>query len=436
VKYESVAVINGRVVGHVGQAAGKYVLRYEHAWRYADGAFPLSLSLPLTRAEHGDEAVRPYLANLLPDNDAVLRAWARRYQISANNPLALLAHVGEECPGALQLLSPDRAEELLASNARVPDPVEWLSEDEIGARLRRVLKEPGTGRQPGDPGQFSLAGAQPKIALLFTGTRWGIPSGRTPTTHILKPPAQRGLEGFAENEHVCLQLAARLGLPAARSEVRSFGGQVAFVVERYDRVRRGDGWLRLHQEDFCQALGTPPYQKYESDGGPQAHDIIRLLAERSLEPDEDVATMVGALALNWALAGTDAHAKNYSHLMQPGGLVRLAPLYDVVSLLPYAESRGPRTKLAMSIGGEYRMRYIQRRHWERLAESIGADRKTLVELVADVVERVPGALGEVCGEATDRGLGHPVLARLRKEVGKHVSACQAALRRSGTPREN
>jgi serine/threonine-protein kinase HipA len=145
VKYESVAVINGRVVGHVGQAAGKYVLRYEHAWRYADGAFPLSLSLPLTREEHGDDAVRPYLANLLPDNDTVLRAWARRYQVSASNPLALLAHVGEECPGALQLLPPERADELLGREGRAPDVVEWLSEDEVGARLRRVLEEPARG---------------------------------------------------------------------------------------------------------------------------------------------------------------------------------------------------------------------------------------------------------------------------------------------------
>lgn len=269
---------------------------------------------------------------------------------SANNPLALLCHVGEECPGALQLLPPNRAEELLASAGRA-DVVEWLTDDEIAARLRRVAMEPGAWREPGDPGQFSLAGAQPKIALLFDGERWGIPSGRIPTTHILKPPVQKRFDGFAENEHVCLQLAARLGLPAARSEVRRFGSQVTFLVERYDRVRLGDGWIRLHQEDFRQALGVPPHQKYESDGGPQAHQVLQLLAQRSVDPDADVATMVGALALRWAIGGTDAHAKNDSHLMQPGGLVRLARLYDVVSLLPYAESRGPRAKLAMSIGG-------------------------------------------------------------------------------------
>jgi serine/threonine-protein kinase HipA len=430
VKYELAAVINGRVAGHVGEAAGKYLLRYEEAWRHAEGAFPLSLSLPLTRGEHGDEVVRPYLANLLPDNDAILRAWAREYQVFANNPLALLAHVGEECPGALQLLPPERVDDVLASSTRA-DAIEWLDETEIGERLRRVLEEPAAWREPGDPGHFSLAGVQPKIALLHDGERWGVPSGRTPTTHILKPPAIEKFGGFAENEHVCLRLAARLGLPTARSEVRRFAGEAAVLVERYDRVRRGEGWLRLHQEDFCQALGVHPYEKYESDGGPTAADIIGILAERSLEANADVTTFVGALALNWAIAGTDAHAKNYSHLMQPDGRIRLAPLYDIVSLLPYRESRGPRVKLAMSIGGEYRMRFIERRNWERFADAIGVDRGEVVDLVGDVVERTPPTLRESCDEAADDGLAHPVLARLQQEVAKHVSACQAALRRRG-----
>ena len=425
-KYESVALIDGRVVGRVGEAAGKYVLRYDDAWRHAAGAFPLSLSLPLTRGEHGDDVVRPYLANLLPDNDAILRAWAREFQVSANNPLALLAHVGEECPGALQLLPPGRMEEAL--DPRQADVVEWLGEDEIGMRLRRVLEEPGAWREPGDPGQFSLAGAQPKIALLHDGERWGIPSGRTPTTHILKPPALERFSGFAENEHACLQLAGRLGLPAARSEVRRFGGEVAIVVERYDRVPSADGWLRLHQEDFCQALGVPPREKYESDGGPRAQEIIRLLAERSLAPEVDVTTMVGAVALNWVIAGTDAHAKNYSLLMHPGGSIRLAPLYDIVSLLPYPQSRAPGVRLAMSVGGQYRMRFIERRHWERLAEGIGAEPSALLDLVEELVGRIPATLRDVCEEAADGGLGHPVLGQLENGVATRVAECRVALR--------
>lgn len=431
-RYESIAAVNGRVVGRIGQdSGGRYVLRYDESWRNAPDAFPLSLSLPLSRAEHPDDTVRAYLANLLPDNATILSAWARRYQVSANNPLALLSHVGEECPGALQLLSPERAEEVLSAEEGGGEVVEWLSDDGVARRLRHLRREPGAWREPGDPGQFSLAGAQPKIALLFRDGRWGVPSGRVPTTHILKPPVQQGMDGFAENEHVCLCLARMLDLPAARSVVQRFGDQAAIVVERYDRREEAGLLVRLHQEDFCQALGVMPDQKYEADGGPSAVDVLRTLARYSVDADADLATFVGALALNWVIGGTDAHAKNYSHLVLPGGVTRLAPLYDLISLLPYREGEGPRVKLAMKIGGEYRMRAIARRHWERLASAAGIPADAVLAIVGDVVERVPDALSDVCRETAEEGRSHPVLKRLQKAVGANVAQCRAMLAKTG-----
>lgn len=427
-KHESVALVNGKLVGHFGQeSGGRYVIRYDEGWRAADEAFPLSLSLPLARAEHPDAPVRAYLANLLPDNAAIVNAWARRYQVSSNNPLALLAHVGEECPGALQLLTPRRAEEVLAAGPAA-EAVEWLSDDEVARRVRNLVDEPSAWREPGDPGQFSLAGAQPKIALLCRDGRWGIPSGRLPTTHILKPPVQRGMDGFAENEHACLCLAARLDLPAARSVVRCFGDQVAIVVERYDRRAVRGELVRLHQEDFCQALGVPPDQKYEADGGPAATDLLRLIARYSADADADLATFVGALALNWVIGGTDAHAKNYSQMVLPGGQTRLAPLYDVISILPYREGEGPRVKLAMKIGGEYRLRSVSRRHWERLASDAAIPAEAVLAIVGDVVDRAPDALADVCREAADGGLSPPILARLQNAVTAHARWCRARLR--------
>lgn len=427
-KYRLAALIDGRVIAWIGQdSRGRYSLRYEEAWRAADGAFPLSLSLPLTRAEHDDAAVHAYLWNLLPDNDAVLRAWSRQYHVSPNNPLALLAYVGEECPGALQIVPEERIEAL--TEPSTPESVEWLSEAEIADRLRHLRREPGAWREPGDAGQFSLAGAQPKTALLFDGRRWGVPAGRTPTTHILKPPVQEKYQGFAANEHVCLRLAAATGLPAVHSRVMHFHDQVAIVVERFDRIPRGGRFVRLHQEDLCQALGVPPQEKYEADGGPGAVDVIRVLQERAVEPDVDIATFVGALALNWVIGGTDAHAKNYSHLIQPGGVIRLAPLYDIISLLPYREGKGPRVKLAMRIGGEYRIRFIQQRHWERLALASGAEPEQLVAIVDDVAAQVPDLLRDVCRQVEEEGAGHPILTRMQEEITAHARACHARLRR-------
>lgn len=426
-KYEAVAVVNGSVLGYLGQRAdGSYVLRYDEAWREMPGAFPLSLSLPLTRAEHGGERVRAWLWNLLPDNDAIITAWARRFQVSPGNPLALLVHVGEDCPGALQLVPPGVADALVSGD-RAADVVEWLTEADVAERLRRVRDEPAAWREPGDPGQFSLAGAQPKIALLRDGERWGVPGGRIPTTHILKPPVQRQFQGFAHNEHVCLCLAERVGLPAVRSEVLGFEDQVAVVVARYDRRRRGGELVRRHQEDCCQALGRSPRDKYENEGGPTAGEIIALLQARSVDPDADVATFVGALALNWVIGGTDAHAKNYSLLLDRGGAVRLAPLYDVLSVLPYAEGRGPRVKLAMRIGGEYRLRAIDVRNWHRLAVEIGAEPDALLSLVREVVDEVPDALTDVLREASAEGVNDPVLPRLQDAVAAQASFCRSRM---------
>jgi serine/threonine-protein kinase HipA len=150
VRHELVVVVNGAVVGHLAEEGGKYLLRYDDEWRAAEASFPLSLSLPLNRAEHGDQPVRAYLGNLLPDNSAILSGWGRRYQVSANDPLALLSHVGEECPGALQLLSPRRAEQILSVPA-APDAVAWLSD---GSGPGRFLTRQ-TGRMIDTAGDLS-----------------------------------------------------------------------------------------------------------------------------------------------------------------------------------------------------------------------------------------------------------------------------------------
>lgn len=252
---ELVTLLDGRVVGHVRQdRQGQLRFAYEEAWRDGPGAYPLSLSIPLSRREHGDPVVRPYLEGLLPDNDGVLARWGSRFHVSARNPFALLAHVGEDCAGAVQLVPPERLPELLA---RADPPVLWLDEAGVAARLRELRGDASAWREASDPGYFSLPGAQAKTALLLRDGRWGVPSGRTPTTHILKPPLG-AFDGFAENEHLCLRLAAALGIPSTRSEVARFGDEVAIVVERYDRVSVDGRLVRIHQEDFCQALGVSP----------------------------------------------------------------------------------------------------------------------------------------------------------------------------------
>jgi serine/threonine-protein kinase HipA len=229
---ELVALLGNREVGTVILDRNRLKFVYSDDWRSAPGAYPLSLSMPLAAKEHSHAAIEPFLWGLLPDNEFVLARWAQRFQVSPRNPLALLAHVGEDCAGAVQFAAPDRVDEVTRADAA---EVDWIDEADIAARLRALREDASAWRQPRDAGQFSLAGAQPKTALLFDGARWGVPAGRAPTTHILKPPTN-GLDGHAENEHLCMALARALGMSTAKSEVMRFGDETTIVVERYDRV--------------------------------------------------------------------------------------------------------------------------------------------------------------------------------------------------------
>lgn len=416
-----IVVLDSQVVGRVELSKkGRLSFVYEDAWRRRPDAYPLSLSLPLVVAEHPGPPVEAYLWGLLPDSEAILEGWGRRFGVSARNPFALLSHVGEDCAGAVQLVPPERLDALARSS---PPPIEWLTEGAIAARLRALRIDASAWRAPGDTGQFSLAGAQPKTALLRQDGRWGVPSGRMPTTHILKPSIG-DLEGHPENEHVCLLIARRMGLPAASSEVLRFEDQVAIVVERYDRVRRAAADIqRIHQEDMCQALGLRPMLKYQSQGGPGPGQIVALLRSNSSKPAEDVATFVDALVLSWLIAGTDAHAKNYSVLHGPGGRVRLAPLYDVASVLPYDRFNVEGLKLAMKIGGTYRIRDIGAAHWRRLARDLRLDPQAVLTRVRELARDLPEHTTDVCEDCRASGLTHDIIDRLEGALANWAGRC-------------
>ena len=387
--------------------------------------------MPLTAAEHRHDTIEPWLWGLLPDNENVLVRWATRFQVSARSAFSLLRATGEDCPGAVQFARPERAGRLLAwQSARAADPpeVEWLATAEVEERLRILRNDNGAWRLEEDVGQFTLAGAQSKTALLLEDGRWGIPHGVTPTTHILKPPIP-GFPGHCENEHLCLAAAGALGIPVARSRVRRFGEETAIVVDRYDRFTAEGRRLRLHQEDLCQALGRSPLIKYESEGGPGCRDIARAIRSHSSRPGEDLRTFVKAIALNWVLGGTDAHARNFSLLIGPGGVARLAPLYDLASALPYPGRYAPKLKLAMRVGGESRLGYVQVRHWERFAAEVGLPSGEVLGICEAVATAIPGLFAEVVATARSQGLDHPVVERLEQEVPKRAQACLDSLRR-------
>lgn len=422
---ELIAILDGQVTGRlVRDTRGRISFTYDDNWREAENAYPLSLSMPLALSRHGNDKIDPFLWGLLPDNELVLGQWARKFQVSARNAFSLISAVGEDCAGAIQFVRPERLDAVLGQH---PPQIEWLDEADIAKRLRTLREDQSAWRIPSDTGQFSLAGAQPKTALLFQDGKWGVPSGRVPTTHILKPPTA-DFDGHAENEHFSLELARALDLPVVDSRIMHFRAEIAIVVERYDRLRTEAGIRRVHQEDICQALAILPTHKYQNEGGPGIDDIVQLLRTRSGEPREDVDTFIDSVAFNWLIVGTDAHAKNYALLIGAQGRVRLAPLYDVASILPYTQIDIKKAKLSMKLGGEYRFSNIQVRHWRKMAQDIRLDPEKVVQRVDDFARQLPDHIADTQRRMTKEGIDHPLIARLARRLTTRVATCRRIFR--------
>jgi len=384
---------------------GRHRLEYLTSWQQNPRAIPLSYSMPLQQDSHGTRVVTDFMWGLLPDNEFTLQRWGTRYKVSPHNPFALLATIGEDCPGAVQIVPPGQ-------DLKTRERVKWLAKGDLEKRVIALKNDAGAGRLESDTGQFSLAGSQEKTALYRVNDRWGVPQGRTPTTHILKPETGR-VAHVASNEHFCLQLARRCGLPAALSEVQIIADIPVIIVERFDRIRVGNLVRRIHQEDMCQALGKR--QKYQQEGGPGIYDIMNLL-QFSDNAEIDRNRFMRAQALNYVIAGTDAHARNYSIIYAPGGAFRLAPLYDVISDLPNPKKRGAKSTLPMMIGGKRIINEILPRHWERQARSVRFSRDQTFGHLRDLIARLPEAAEDVRKQSLDQGLNSPVIRQLTQAI--------------------
>ncbi len=398
--------------------AGHLHLHYDSSWLARREAVPLSLSLPLSQSHHSSDAVRNYLQGLLPDNWDVRRRWAREYHVSPDNPFALLRHVGRDVAGAAEFISPN------ASDDERPTGFAPLTDTDIAARLRTLQRDSAAWVTGGRTGQFSLAGAQAKFTLTWFNDQWHDPGGDAPSTHIFKP----GIDGLAHSalgEHLLLQVAAAVGLPVVESRYQYFEDLTAIVVTRFDRATAGTSIQRIHQEDLCQATGTPPDQKYENEGGPGLADIAKLIRDTMpMAPARKAAQDLQRFAIfNWLTASTDAHAKNIA-VLHTGNGPRLAPLYDLASALPYldhAERR--RATLAMRVGRHYRIVDIQRRHWHALAETLGVTTASTDEALHDLTSRLPSAIDRVSKEHMHEG---EFVQRWQELLQKHVRTLAVA----------
>ena len=418
----------GKHIGTLAQTEGRLSFAYTTDWleknTTKDGSggdtIPLSQSLPLRAEPFDDRAARPYFAGLLPEG-AKLGLIAHVLHVSRKNDFGILGGIGGECAGAVTLLEAGQSLETTDSASKM----RWLD----GAQLLRLLDEmPKRPMLAGEDGiRLSLAGAQDKLPVVAESTQIGVPLQGTPSSHIIKPPIA-GVEGSVFNEGFCMRLATALKLDVARASIHGIGDQRFLLVERYDRQlvkqdQAGQIQLqRLHQEDFCQALGVAPETKYQSEGGPdltQAFDLVRR-ATRPSAPN--TLRLLDFVIFNALIGNHDAHAKNFSLLYTPQGAV-LAPMYDALSTAVYPDLSD---KMAMKIGSKYKFADVQARHWEQFALAAALSPAQVKKRVLDIAKRLPDLAHTLQTTMDAEGNIHPVLGQI---VTLITQRCALTIRR-------
>lgn len=360
-------------IGTLSLVEGRLNFKYAAEWLAHPNSVALSCSLPLLAESYDDHKTRPFFAGLLPEGQ-MRRLIAQQFQISRQNDFALLDHIGGECAGAVTFTEPGHPPPHSAMEAEV----EWLNDDDLIAILDELPRRPMLAGKDGL--RLSLAGAQDKLPVVFDGNRIGLPRNNTPSSHILKP-AIHAVEDSVSNEHFCLLLAEAMQLKVAHSLVSAVGDHRFLLVERYDRTRDATGNpARLHQEDFCQALGVVPEMKYQNEGGPDLAQCFALIRRVTRPSAPHILRLLDYVIFNALIGNHDAHAKNFSLLFTDKGAV-LAPLYDVLSTAVYP-SLTP--KMAMKLGSKYKFSEVEMRHWEQFASAAGLSgaqtRKRILEL--------------------------------------------------------
>jgi serine/threonine-protein kinase HipA len=402
---------------------GELVFDYDPAYAETPTSCPLSACLPLAQRHHTGPQVTAWFDNLLPDNDRVRSGWAQRLGSPTATAFDLLARVGEDCPGAIQVLppgvQPDQTEEL-----------EPITDAQIATRLRALRNDDADWTGPGPAGRWSLGGYQGKFALARRPDGgWWAPLRRAPSTHIVKP-GLTGVQNADAAEFVTLRAAAALGLPTAKAELVMFGDQRAIVVERFDRETGPDGVRRLHQEDLCQALGLDRHLKYEDDGGPGLARCAATIATTVTQAERARArdTFAAAAIFNIVTAGLDAHAKNFS-LTWLGRRAYLAPLYDLTSaalLWPPAQITYS-GRLAMAIGGVREVYALRPNHIEAAAADLGVSADQLFAELRRQLATLPDAFADAIAAA--RPATGPAVARtFSTRINARLKAAQALYR--------
>lgn len=410
-------------VGTLALIDGRLNFCYASGWLSRPDAVALSASLPLQAEPFDDRNTRPFFAGLLPEGQ-MRRLIAKQLQVSSQNDFALLDHIGGECAGAVTFLEPGQALPVPSHD----DDIQWLSDEEVVAILDELPSRPMLAGKDGL--RLSLAGAQDKLPVVFDGDRLGLPRHGTPSSHILKP-AIHAVEDSVINEGFCMALAEAMQLKPAKSKIHVVLDRPFLLVERYDRLMDAQGHRqRLHQEDFCQALGVEPEMKYQNEGGPDLAQCFGLVRRVTRPSAPQVLRLLDYVIFNALIGNHDAHAKNFSLLYlhnETGKAPVLAPFYDTLSTAVYPALT---PKMAMKIGSKYKFSEVQARHWDQFADSVGLAKAQTKRRILELAKSLPPTAREL-GSAP--GLGFTENAVVERIIALIEQRCALTIRRLTDP---
>jgi serine/threonine-protein kinase HipA len=414
-------------VGTLALVNGRLQFAYVPSWLQQVRAVALSCALPLQSAPFTDQQTRPFFAGLLPEGQ-MRRLLAQQFQVSGQNDFALLDRVGGECAGAVTLLASGQALRTSTEAAAAAQDIQWLSDEELIALLDELPSRPMLAGQDGL--RLSLAGAQDKLPVVFEGGRMGgeigLPKNGTPSSHILKP-AIRSVQNSVINEGFCMALAGVMQLKPAPSHIHTVQGREFLLVERYDRAVDAAGQRqRLHQEDFCQALGVVPEMKYQNEGGPSLAQCFELVRRTTRPSALHVLRLLDGVIFNTLIGNHDAHAKNFS-LLYAGQTAVLAPFYDLLSTAIYPTLT---PKMAMKIGSTYKFSEVQARHWDQLAQEAGLAKALTRKRVLTLAKRLPQAARELQADPVHGFAGQALVAQIITLIEQR---CALTIRRLTVP---
>ncbi len=398
--------LNGTPVGILEQTpTGKMKFTYEHT-----AETPLSIGMPIRDEPYGSVPCEAYFGGLLPESETAKKLIGMRYGVSPHNSFALLRAIGYDCAGAVSCHAID---EPVTIQTSFPLTGKIITDDELYQHIKDLPKKPLFMDVEGL--RLSLAGVHDKAAVCIIDNQIALPIDDCPTTHIIKPASER-FSGLVENEYLCLKIAKQISLSVPNIELRRIKDISFLLIERYDRRIQNNNITRVHQEDFCQAIGTPSFKKYQNEGGPGFKECFDLL-NNTTQPAIDRGNLAAALVFNYLIGNMDAHGKNFSLLHHAPDNIRLAPFYDIICTRVYTDIT---TKMAMKIGSKYDADEILPRHWKQLCKEVHYGYNAMISLINKIAHIIISTAEQEKKLLEAKGIASLIIIKIIKVLEQNV----------------